>query len=380
MVIRTQKNGAWRAGGIIFIAALAFTLLLAATARAEITLTDATGRKVVLDQPASHIGINEADLILSLMLLTDDPVAPIAVWGSAQRLDPGIKAALRAKFPQIDQIPEAGSATPSDFSVEGVVAQAPDLYVIRIFDPMWEPVRKRLEAAGIPVIYLDSPDLQVAAPEDRVIFSLTLLGDAIGQGQRAREYAEFIAPRYAQVARLVADAPARPPVLVDGHATPDCCWVPGAGNRLGDLVDFAGGQIVGSELVSDYAGQIAAEHILAADPQVLIATGGPHLQVSHGLVLGVGRDEDSAQASLDSVLATGIRPELSAVREGRAHGILHLLTISPFEVLAVETFARWIHPEAADDIDPAETLAEMNQRFLPVPLEGTFWVDQQAAP
>src|SRR5690606_8600544 len=121
---------------------------------------------------------------------------------------------------------------------------------------------------------LDSPDLQVAAPEDRVIFSPKLLGAAIGQGKRAQEYEEFITPRYARVARLVANAPARPPVLVDGHATPDCCWVPGAGNRLGDLVDFAGGQIVGSELVSDYAGQIAAEHILAADPQVLIATGG----------------------------------------------------------------------------------------------------------
>lgn len=124
----------------------------------------------------------------------------------------------------------------------------------------------------------------------------------------------------------------------------------------------------------------AAEHILAADPQVLIATGGPHLQASHGLVLGVGRDETSAQASLDAVLATGIRPELSAVRDGRAYGILHLLTISPFEVLAVEAFARWIHPEAAGDMDPAGTLAEMNRRFLPVPLEGTFWVDQKAVP
>lgn len=367
------------AGRVARALAVAVTLMLAAThpSAAEVNLIDATGRQVTLDAPAKRIALNEADLILSLMLLTDDPVRPIAVWGSSERLDPGIRAALAARFPSIDHIPEAGSATPSEFSVEGVVAQAPDLYVIRIHDTGWEPIRTRLEAAGIPVIFLDSPDFDAPTPDARVAFSLNLLGDAIGAGDRARDYADFIRPHYARVAALVGGVKDHPEVLVDGHATSDCCWVPGKGNRLGELVSFAGGRIVGSELVLGYAGKISAEYILARDPQILIATGGPHLATSRGLVLGVGRDEASAQTSLDAVLGTGIRPEISAVRDGRAHGILHLLTISPFEVLALETFLRWIHPEAASDIDPAATLAEMNRRFLPVPLEGALWIDQQ---
>jgi iron complex transport system substrate-binding protein len=36
--------------------------------------------------------------------------------------------------------------------------------------------------------------------------------------------------------------------------------------------------------------------------------------------------------------------------------------------------ARWIRPELFGDLDPAETLAEINRRFLAVPFTGTYWV------
>ncbi|WP_409681643.1 ABC transporter substrate-binding protein [Paracoccus sp. (in: a-proteobacteria)] len=356
--------------------------------RAEVILSDGSGQQVRLPGPASRLGLNEADLILTLALLLDDPVAPVTTWAAPHRLDPGILAALAGRFPRIADIAQAGSATPSDFSVESVVAQAPDLYVMRYFDPEWEPIRHRLEAAGIPVIYLDGPALDGLSPDQRVVFSLTLLGDATGAGDKARAYGDFVRARYARVARLIGDVGARPDVLVDGLATPDCCWVPGRDNRLGRLVRFAGGEITGSDLVAGYSGKISPEYLIATDPQVLIATGGPQLDAAQGLVpglgqglvLGMGITPDAATASLDRILATGLRSELSAVRDGRSHGILHLLTISPLDVLAVEAFARWIHPEIAAQIDPADTLAVINRDFLAFPLTGSLWVDQGAVP
>jgi iron complex transport system substrate-binding protein len=37
--------------------------------------------------------------------------------------------------------------------------------------------------------------------------------------------------------------------------------------------------------------------------------------------------------------------------------------------------ATWFHPDAFADVDPKATLAEINARFLPVPLKGALWVD-----
>lgn len=353
----------------------ALILLVGTAARAEITLHDAAGRKVVLDKPAARLALNEADLILSLALIAPDPVAPVAGWGSPQRLDPGIRDALAARFPAVAAIPEAGSATPANYAVESVVALQPDLAVIRVFDPAWQPIESRLTEAGISVIYLDGPATTGLPPDEQIAFSLQLLGDAMGEGARARDYADFVRQRYARVAALVARASSSPRVLVDGHATPDCCWVPGRANRLAQLIAFAGGRIVGSEMVSGYAGQLAPEYLLAADPQVVIATGGPHLARSGGLVLGAGITPDAARQSLTAVMNSPVRAELTAVRDGRAHGILHLLTISPLDVLSVEQFARWLHPEIAGDLDPDATLAEINKRFLPFTLSGALWVD-----
>lgn len=357
----------------------ALILFVATAARADIVLNDAAGRQVLLPEPADHLALSEADLILSLALITPDPVAPVAGWGSPHRLDPGIRDAIAARFPALTDIPEIGSSTPADYAIESVVAQEPDLVVIRVFDPAWQQIEARLTAAGIPVIYLDGPQTKDLPPDQQVAFSLQLLGDAIGAGQAARDYSAFVKDHYARVAELVQQATSRPRVLVDGHATPDCCWVPGRDNRLAQLVNFAGGEIVGSQMVTGYAGQIAPEYLLAADPQVVIATGGPHLARAGGLVLGLGIPKDQAQASLKQVMDGPVRSQLQAVRDGRAYGMLHLLTISPLDVLTVQVFARWMHPEIADQLDPEATLAQINSRFLPFTLDGALWVDMPGA-
>ncbi|MBK4215118.1 ABC transporter substrate-binding protein [Paracoccus caeni] len=356
-------------------ALVAALILVPAAGLAELRLTDAAGRQVVLPEPARHLALSEADLILSLALITPDPVTPVAAWGSPHRLDPGIRDALAARFPDLAAIPEAGSATPSDYAVEAVVALEPDLAVIRVFDPAWQQVEARLTAADIPLIYLEGPETADLPPAEQISFAVELLGDAIGAGDRARDYTGFVRDHYARIAELVAGVGMRPAVLVDGHATPDCCWVPGRDNRLGQLVEFAGGEIVGSEMVTGYAGQLAPEYLLAADPQVMIATGGPHLARSGGLVMGLDIAPEDAARSLQAVIDGSARAELRAVQDERAHGLLHLLTITPLDVLAVELFAGWIHPEIADQLDPAATLAEINARFMPITLNGALWTD-----
>ena len=74
-------------------------------------------------------------------------------------------------------------------------------------------------------------------------------------------------------------------------------------------------------------------------------------------------------------LVLGALSGLGAVKQGRAHALWHAFNDSPTHLMAIEAMARWFHPEATAGIDPAGTLAAMNQRFAAVPMQGTYWTD-----
>ncbi|QRZ16216.1 ABC transporter substrate-binding protein (plasmid) [Paracoccus methylovorus] len=354
---------------------LVLALILPAIARAEIVLTDAAGREVRLDRPARNIATNDSLLLLSLALLEPDPVATVAGWGGPQRLDAGLKAAVRARFPAVDDVPEIAGVTPASTSVEPIIAAAPDLFVVTLWDPGWQPLAERLEAAGIPVLFLEnSEDHRI----DRVTSSaraLHLLGRAMGREDRADAFADFASARMEAIRQAVpADAP-RPKVLVEGHAAGPCCAVPGRDNMLAQMVALAGGESFGSGGIAGYDGRVAPETLMIDGPAIYVATGGAHLAGAGGFVIGAGIPPQDAQQSLEQVLAGSIRRNIPAVAEGRAHGVSHQLSISALNVVVTECLARWIHPEIFAHLDPQDTLDRINTDFLAVPLSGSFCID-----
>ncbi|ACI93956.1 periplasmic binding protein [Afipia carboxidovorans OM5] len=63
------------------------------------------------------------------------------------------------------------------------------------------------------------------------------------------------------------------------------------------------------------------------------------------------------------------------MRNGRIHGMFHNLMSTPLNIVATEALAKWIHPSLFGDLDPAQTIDEINRRFLSVPLKGIYLVD-----
>lgn len=358
-----------------FLAALMIAVCLDGRhAYAEIVLTDAAGREVRLAAPARRIVANDSLLLLSLALIDPDPVARIAGWAGPQRIDKGMYASFRKRFPQIDAVPVVGAVSPSNASPESILSVQPDLFVVSLWQPGWETVTELLEGAGVRVIFLDGPTNAKRDPAEATAFSIELLGTAIGRRPKAVEYADFVRARYRSVTDRLRNVEERPSVLVDAFAGTECCSTPGRDNRLTQNIELAGGKIVGAERIAGYEGRLNPESVLAIDPDIYIGTGGPHLAAQGGLVLGGGFDAVTARASLSAVLSQGIRRNLTAGREGRAFAVSHQLSISALSVLTFECFAKWTHPELFADLDPTQTLAEINRRFLAVPLEGTFWI------
>lgn len=361
--------------GSLILAAMS----LVSVAQAEIRLTDAAGREVRLQQPARRIVTNDSLVLLSLALVDPQPISKLAGWAAPQRFDRGLYDAFRRRFPEIDNIAVVGAVSPANSSVEAILGAQPDLFVVSIWQPDWDAIAAKLEAAGVPVIFLDSPRNSRRAGE-ATIASIRLLGRAIGQDTRAEAFAAFLKARYDAIAQRLRREKTKPrgtwpQVLVDAHAGLQCCSTPGADNPITHDLAFAGGRVLGADIVPGYDGQLSPEYVLAADPKVYVGTGGSHLAKRGGLVLGAGIEPEAARTSLRAVVQRNLLGELSAVREGRAYGLSHQVAISALNILAVECLAKWTHPELFADLDPAQTLAEINRSFLAAPIEGTFWID-----
>ncbi len=371
------KRAAGLLAALFLLAFGALSLLSTSPAHAEIRFTDAAGREVRLAKPAERIATNESLLVLSLALIEPDPISRIAGWAAPQRIDRGFYNDLKQRFPAIDAIPVAGGVVASKTSPEAILAIRPDVYVVSIWDHGWMEIAATLESAGVPVVFLDGPQNLGDGPADTTIFSLELLGKVIGREAEAQTFGEFLRPLYQRITERTKGI-ARKSVLVDAHAGAICCSTPGRENRMTDYLRLAGGESIGADMPG-YDGRLSAEFVLEKDPDVYIATGGPHLAAQGGLVLGGDVGAEAASQSFAGVASNDVRANLTAVREGRAHALSHQLSISVLNILVFECYAKWIHPELFRDIDPTATLAEINRRFLTVPLKGTFWLDFDAS-
>ena len=346
----------------------------AAPATSATAQRDIAGKPIIGAGPFTRIAIDDSRYLVALGLIHPEPASLLVAWPQdVNRLGEETYQQFLAQSPGLAQLPKVASSA-GNFDAEALLAAAPDLALLSLESGITDAQRAQLEGAGITVVVVDF----FVNPFENLEPSLRLLGQLTGREQQAEEFLAFRAEHMKVIADRVATLPTddRPSVFLEPHAgmSADCCNSPGRGN-IGDYLAFVGGRNIGAEVITQASGKLNLEYVIAQDPQVYIATGGPHLAQAGGLVVGPGFTAAQAQAALAKVSARPGISGLTAVREGRTHGFSHQLINSPLDVVAVETFARWIHPKLFADLTPEDTLAEINTRFLAVPYEGTWWVD-----
>ncbi len=386
IVGNTHQAGRNRRWILIVLAIVALGLALAfmlkspraplqdAKPEASAPLTDARGRPIKLTGPVHRIAIDDSRYLVALGLIHPDPVSLLAAWPQdINRLGDDTYKQFLAKSPQLADLPKIASSA-GNFDVESLLAAAPDVALLSLESGITDAQIQQLEAAGIPVVIVDF----FVKPFDNLERSLLILGKLTGRDEQANAFTTFRAERMKRIADRVAALPAtdRPTVFLEAHAgmNADCCNSPGRGN-IGDYLTFVGGHNIGADVINQSFGKLNLEYVISRNPDVYIATGGPHLAKAGGLVLGAGYSADQALASLRKVASRQGISGLSATRDGRTHGFSHQLINSPLDIVAIEAFAKWVHPDQFQDVDPADTLAQINRQFLAVPYEGVYWVD-----
>ncbi|WP_165351053.1 ABC transporter substrate-binding protein [Ciceribacter ferrooxidans] len=362
-------RGAMRLPGAL--AAVLLTLLSAFAAEAEIVTTDLKGREVHLRAPARRLAVDDARTIIALSFVGEKAPALVAAWPhDVARIGEDLYQTYRARFPQIDGLPQIAS-NQQNLAVEEIVAANPDLVVLSLYSHVAPEEIAQIEALGIPVAYVDFTLDPLAHTGE----SIRLLGRVTGNEAAADAFADF---RDGEISRLVARvdevaAPGSPSVFMETHAstTEACCNSPGTEN-FGRILALLKVRNVGEILKGRPFGQVSVEHVISSGPEVYVATGGPYMAQRNGLLIGHSYDAETTEASLVRLLSRPGFSSLPAVAAGRVHGMSSQLLAPGFDLLAMQLMAAWCYPHAFADFDAGQALAELNARTA-VPLEGTYW-------
>lgn len=357
-----------------FLAALCLLLPFVVQAK---TLTDSLQRQVEVPDNPQRIVIGESRMIYTLALVEDgNPAKRVVGWPADLRnLDKQTWQRYVKAFPAIANIEQIGNSNFSQLNVEKIIALRPDLVILPVYartPPNNSLFMQQLAASKIPVLFLDFR----VDPLANTVASLRTLGEALNDQAKSERFIAF----YQQHMQLIRDRLAgwkgpRPKVMLQLHLgkKAECCTTVAHGN-LADLIAFAGGDNIAAGRFPAVFGQLNPEAVLAANPDIYIATGSAGPQDKAFLQLGPQVNAASAQATFIRALAQdGTVSVLNAVQQQKAFAFWQNFYMSPWHLLVAEFFAKTFHPDLFHDLSPDETLREMNQQFLPIPETGTYW-------
>jgi iron complex transport system substrate-binding protein len=373
-----------------FLRAFAAAGVLAATvlpaAAEKITVTDIIGRKVEVEAPVRKIILGEGRQMYFVAALDkDEPFKRVVGWrDDLGKADPENFKAYLARYPQIAKLPTFGGMKEGAFDVEQAIALKPDVLFMNIEAKVASDEAKlveKLASVGIPVVYVDFRE----KPFEHTEPSMRLIGKLFGKEQVAEDFIKYRAEQIALVTDRLAKAGdlKRPLVMVEraGGYSDDCCMSFGNEN-FGKMVEFAGGRNLATPLIPGTFGTINPERIVADNPDIVIVTGSSwdgYVPGGNWVGLGAGADMTEARRKLANLMKRPAFAQTAAVKNGRVHGIWHQFYNSPYQFVAIQQIAKWLHPELFKDIDPDATMKVLHQRFLPLPYEPGLWVSLEAA-
>jgi iron complex transport system substrate-binding protein len=360
-------------------AALLFAAGAAPAAETQ-TVEDVAGRSVQVPAEARRIILGEGRQIYLLAALdTEAPFQRVVGWrDDLEKADRDGYEIYREKYPFIADLPRFGGAKEGTFDVEQALTLHPDLVVMNLESKLATDeggLIDKLAAVGIPVVFIDFRE----RPFENAEKSIRILGRVIGREQRAEEVIAFRRAEIEKVtARLASYAGPRPQVMIDraGGYSDECCMSFGDEN-FGRMVSVAGGDNIARDLIPGTFGTLNPEQIVASKPDVVVVTGSNWtLYETAGAWVGVGpgADRDVSRARLQALMQRPAFTTIPATQSGRVHAIWHQFYDSPYQFVAIQALAKWLHPELFADLDPDATFRTFHERFLPVEYRPGYWV------
>lgn len=371
----------------LLAALLGGVMLLQATfVQASRPVTDLAGRTVEVPDQVQRVILGESRYLPALAILEGEQVVDrlAGLLPDFEKTDPAGYHQYLKRFPALADVPRVGHASADSFSLESVLAMGADLAIFSVEGhgpgAHNRTLIDRLERAGVAVVFVDfRQDPLVNTPR-----SMRVLGQVLGREAEAQRFNEFYLSELARVTDVVEGVPRNqwPTVFLHSRVgLHDSCCETMVHGMMGLFLEAAGGRNVAADRIPGVSGVLNLEYLIADQPDRYVATaigsGGLATPVEQQpyVVLGAGVSETTARESLRRITDRPGLAALRAVQRGRAFAIWHHFYNTPLNVVAVQALARWFHPDRLGHLVPERTLATFYERFQPVPLDGTYWVD-----
>lgn len=337
-----------------------------------ITLKDVTGRDVEVSVPVKHVILGEGRQIYFLAALNkENPFEQVVGWrDDLPKADPETYAAYLAKYPDIAKLPTFGGMKDGTFDIEQAVALKPDVILMNVDAKTATEEAgyiEKLGKVGIPLVYVDFRE----KPMENTEPSMRIMGKLMAKEQLAEDFIKFRSDSIARVTEVLAKTnPQKPVVFVEraGGYSDDCCMSFGNEN-FGKMVEIAGGINMAKDIIPGTFGTVNPEQIIASNPDQVIITGGMWDAFVPGgdwVGVGYGADINEARAKLEKLTERPAFTGVKAVKDRQVHAIWHQFYNNPYQFVAIQEIAKWLHPELFQDLDPEATFKELHERFLPL--------------
>ncbi|MEM2351471.1 MAG: ABC transporter substrate-binding protein [Thermoproteota archaeon] len=310
-----------------------------------ITITDNAGRNVTVKVPVKRI--------VSLNSGLTEMLCALGVQNKIVGRD-----ATSTMPPSILSVPVVGEHSYQP-NVEAIIELKPDIVFADSMLPYNTVAMRQLEEAGIPIFISDPTDPTPTPRSNTTVVDFTCsllmkMAIIVGGESKAREYIQFAQYYNNLVKQRIASLSdeQRPKVMWEWYAP---YWT-----FISPAIYHAGGINI-AENMTVYAPIMSPEFVVEQNPQVIIR-----------MISSPTHDLNDFVQMWQEIMS---RPELQvvdAVKNGRVYICDWKLRNGILTVVGYLYFAKWVQPTLFEDIDPAQVMAEIYQRFFGITVEGTF--------
>ena len=349
-------------------------------ATGTITVTDLAGITHSFAQPLEKVGVQWScaggPFMTLSALLGEEIAAHLACMDDAPakyRADVWNQCLL--DVPALAEVPVIGSAD-GELDLEVILASGAEAFLcpLELKPVMDESAGPRLEAAGIPVIYVDFHRETV----ENHTASALLLGKLFGREERAAELVDFYTRHRQTVTERVEallQTRERPDVYIEVAMMGPSEFGNSFDNSYswGGICHLSGGSSIGDGVVPKL-GPLDSEFVLSRDPDRIVLTGAWGQAVPDAVRMGYGAREEQTRELMAGYFTRPGWAELKAYREGQVYAVNHGMARELYDCACFEFFAKICFPDEFADLDPQKTLECYFEQFMPYQLEGLWFV------
>jgi len=353
--------------------ALVFMPLLALAQNWPVTVKDLDNRTVTIEHAPTRIILQDGRDIFTLALLErDNPFAHVVAWNNLpKKQDTETWNVLKRKWPEAEKILDMKFSDQGNVDLETVISRQPDLMIAQLRAKpslVQTGVLAKLEALHIPVVFVDYE----LHPVQNTLPSIALLGKVMGQTDRAQAYIDFYQQRLDTIHQRLANVSKKPLVFIEpiagvGGLDNGCCFTH-ARNGWGGLVEAAGGNNIGSQLLPGAAGNISVEKIISMNPDYYLMTGSKRPGKGTAVIpFGYNVPAGDVAAAFNALLARQGVASIPAVAKGHTGALYHHFYNNPYNIIAIEALSKIFYPTQFKDVDPQADYHTLITRFTAIP-------------